>query len=400
MCRFRRKLSSVALGGEDGGMLIKTRIELALLASLGLMLLAACASHGGSSCTVVDAVSKGFGERKDGRAVQHVTLTNARGMRACFLSHGATLTELHVPDRKGLLGDVVLGFDKLSDFEEKSPYFGCTTGRVCNRIAKGRFSLDGKEYSLATNNEPNHLHGGLEGFDKVVWKITEVGGDSEGAWVRFRYLSEDGEEGYPGKLDVSVLYILTPDNGLEIEYRATTDAATPVNLTHHSYFNLAGEGQGTILDHELTIHADRYTPVDDTMIPTGAIDPVVYTDLDFRKPVTVGARIDRVAGGYDHNFVLDRDAKTSSFLAAVLKDPGSGRVMELWTDQPGVQFYTGNFLDGSLVGKSEKDYLKHGGLCLEPQHFPDSVNQPDWPSIILRPGEEYRQVSTFKFRVE
>ena len=350
-----------------------------------------------SGADKVDGVAKDiFGETNDGQAVERFTLTNGNGLVARVMTYGATLTELLVPDRDGKLGDVVLGFDGFAQYEKESPYFGCTTGRVANRIAGGRFTLDGVHYELAVNDGPNHLHGGLKGFDKVIWKGEAVE-KAEGPAVRFTYLSPDGEEGYPGNMSVSVIYVLTQDDALRIEYQATTDKATPINLTNHSYFNLAGSGD--ILGHILTLHAARYTEPDETLIPTGRLLPVAGTPLDFARPAVVGGRIGRIdIGGYDHNFAIDREAGVDLAPTAELYEPGSGRAMELLTTEPGVQFYSGNFLDG-LKGKGDAIYEKHAALCLETQHFPDSINQPEFPSAVLRPGETYRQVTVHRFSV-
>jgi len=339
-----------------------------------------------------------FGKTAAGEAVELYVLTNRGGMVAKVMTYGALLTELHVADRSGKRGDVVLGFDNLKQYLDGHPFFGATTGRVANRIAKGRFTLDGKEYRLAVNNGPNHLHGGVKAIDKVVWKAEPVR-SGDGPAVRFSYTSPAGEEGYPGNLSITVRYTLTHRNELQLDYRATTDAATPVNLTHHSYFNLAGEGSGDILGHELMLAAGRYTPTDDTLIPTGEIAPVRGTPLDFTRPAAIGARIRQLKGepaGYDHNFVLNSGGEALA-LAARVYEPKSGRVMEILTDQPGVQFYTGNFLDGSLRGKSGAAYKQHHGFCLETQHFPDSVNQPSFPSIVLRPGAVYRHTTIHRF---
>jgi aldose 1-epimerase len=339
------------------------------------------------------AQKSSFGKLPDGTAVDLYTLTNANGLIAKITNYGTIIAELHVPDRKGKLGDVVLGFDNLAQYLKGHPCFGCTVGRVANRIAKGRFTLDGKTYSLAINNGPNHLHGGLKGFDKKLWKAEA----QSGAAVKFAYISPDGEEGYPGTLDVAVTMTLTDANELRLDYRATTDRATPVNLTNHSYFNLAGHGD--VLRHELMIAANNYTPSDSTLIPTGEIKPVKGTPMDFTWPQPIGARFPQlhtVPLGYDHNFVLNGGGKRLA-LAARVYEPESGRVMEVHTTEPGVQLYTANGLDGSLTGKNGVVYRQHGGFCLEVQHFPDSVNQPAFPSVILRPDQIYRQTTVFKF---
>ena len=351
------------------------------------------------SLDVVGEIEQGvFDTMPDGTEVKQYTLTN-EGMRAVLIDYGAILVSLDVPNADGTTTDVVLGFDNIADYQEKSPYFGAICGRVANRIALGKFSLDGKDYTLATNNDANHLHGGTKGFDKVMWSSRAQYTD-RGPSVVFTYLSPDGEEGYPGNLMVSATYTLTSGNELVIEYQAMSDAATPVNLTHHSYFNLAGEGSGSILDHILTLNARHYTPGDTTLIPTGEIAPVAGTPLDFTAPEKIGKRIKKVEGGYDHNFVLNRvDADPMTFAARVT-DPKSGRTMEIYTDEPGIQFYSGNFLDGTFAGKSGKAYDKNDAFCLETQHFPDSINkegQPGWPSVVLRPGDTYTHTIVHKF---
>jgi aldose 1-epimerase len=352
------------------------------------------------------AVSKGgrvekssFGTTKDGQAVDLYTLTNASGVIAKVITYGALLTEFHVPDKAGKMADVVLGFKTLGGYEGDEPYFGATIGRVANRIAKGKFRLNGQEYTLATNNGPNHLHGGLKGFDKRVWRAQVVPA-AAGAAVRFTYTSADMEEGYPGALTATVVYTLTNANELRLDYTATTDKPTIVNLTNHSYFNLAGEGQGTILDHELTIMADRYTPVDDTLIPTGEIAGVRGTVMDFNRPTAIGARIQDVPGpapgGYDHNYVLSHGGGVLAMSASV-REPKSGRVMEVLTTEPGIQLYTGNFLDGTLTGKAGVAYQKHAGFCLETQHFPDSINHPSFPPVVLQPGRTFKSTTVYRF---
>ena len=356
-----------------------------------------------------NAIAKaGFGETKAGEATEIYTLTNKNGLVAKVTTYGATLVELHLPDKGGNLVDVINGFDNVAGYEgDGNQYFGCTTGRVCNRIAKGKFTLDGEEYTLATNNDPNHLHGGGDkALSKQVWKA-EPSADTQA--VTFSLTSPDGEEGYPGNLSMKVTYTLTDENELRIDYEATTDKATPVNLTNHAYFNLGGAGSGTILSHELTLNADNYTATDDTLIPTGKIEPVADTALDFRKAHVIGERIpDKKAKetadcetstlGYDHNFVVNGEAGTMR-LAARLKDPASGRVMEIHTDQPGIQFYSGNFLM-EQEGKGGKKYPFRGALCLETQHFPDSVNHEDFPSTILKPGDTYSTTTVHRFSAE
>jgi aldose 1-epimerase len=319
-------------------------------------------------------------------------------------SYGGIIVSLRVPDREGRLGDVALGYDALGGYLEHSPYFGAIVGRYGNRIARGRFTLDGKEYTLATNNGPNALHGGRKGFDKVVWKAAPFD-NGEGVGLVFTYSSPDGEEGYPGKLDVTVTYTLTHANALRFDYRAVTDKPTPVNLTQHTYFNLAGNGSGDVLGHELMVQASRFTPVDATLIPSGELRSVAGTPFDFRTPHTIGARIGaddeqiRVGGGYDHNFALDREPGNGLTLAARVYEPTSGRVMEVSTTEPGMQFYSGNFLDGTIMGKGGHAYGRRAGFCLETQHYPDSPNKPEFPSTILRPGQEYRSTTVYAFSV-
>src|SRR3954471_19626463 len=333
-----------------------------------------------------------FGATKNGQSVEIYTLTNAHGVAMRVITYGGIITSLKVPDRDGHLGDVVLGFDTLDAYVKDSPYFGAIVGRYGNRIAKGRFTLDGKTVTLATNNGPNHLHGGVKGFDKVVWTAVP-GTDANGVSVTLSRTSPDGEEGYPGNLHTTVRYTLTDQNALSIEYRATTDQATPVNLTQHSYFNLSDTADD-ILAHELTIHATRYTPVDATLIPTGELAAVEGTPFDFRKGTAIGARIAvhnvqlKNGGGYDHNWVLDRSGSGLQ-PAARLLDPKSGRTLEVATTEPGLQFYSGNFLDGTITGKGGRVYRPRTGLCLETQHFPDSPNHPNFPSTTLSRGQTY-----------
>lgn len=335
-----------------------------------------------------------------------IDLTNANGMRVRVLEHGCTIVGIEVPDRDGRMADVALGFSDAAEYRRRHPYFGCVVGRYGNRIAGGRFSLDGRDYQLATNNAPGgrpcHLHGGEVGFDQRFWSLERNEGGT-GSELQLRRVSLAGEEGYPGNLSVGVLYRLTADNALEIEYEATTDASTPVNLTNHSYFNLSGEGSGeTILDHELKLFASNFLPTDAGMIPTGEFRQVAGTPFDFLRPHTIGGRIGEPdpqllgAGGYDHNWVLDSGGGSLA-LAAEVYDPLSGRVLQAFTTEPGVQVYTGNLLDGSCVGKSGRAYNRHGGFCLETQHFPDSPNQPAFPSTILRPGKVYRSKTVYRF---
>lgn len=346
-----------------------------------------------------------FGQLPDGRTVTLHALTNARGMRVEIADYGATIVRWLAPDRAGRFEDVVLGYNSVEDYVRASPYFGAIVGRCGNRIAHGAFTLEGKTHRLATNNSPGgipcHLHGGNVGFDKVLWTAEPLA-TAAGAGLRLTYSSRDGEEGYPGNLAVTVDYRLQPDDALRVDYHATTDRATPVNLTQHSYFNLRGEGSGDILDHELTIHGSRITPVDAGLIPTGELASVRGTPFDFTRPHPIGARVDaadpqlKFAGGYDHNWVLDHPAGELA-LAATAHEPVSGRVLEVWTEEPGLQFYCGNFLDGSHVGKRGRPYGFRSGFCLETQHFPDSPNQPAFPSTILRPSAEYRTSTVFRF---
>jgi aldose 1-epimerase len=347
--------------------------------------------------TTMDIQKQPFGQTADSAEVEIYTLTNNKGMKVRIMTYGGTLVSLEVPDRDGRSADIVLGHDSLDGYLDRAtnPYFGSIVGRYANRIAKGKFTLDGVEYTLAKNNGENHLHGGIKGFDGAVWKaepVKEPGAVS----LKLTYLSQDGEEGYPGNLSCAVIYTLTDENELKISYEATTDKATPVNLTNHSYFNLAGQGEGDIFGHELMLNAASYTPVDEGLIPTGEIRPVEGTPFDFTTPHLVGERIDQVPGGYDHNFVI-RGGGGQLELAAKVYEPKSGRVMEISTTEPGVQFYTGNFLDGSITGKGGKIYQRNFGFCLETQHFPDSPNKPDFPSTILRPGEVYKSQTVYKF---
>lgn len=346
--------------------------------------------------SVVGISSAEFGKTTDGVPVTIYTLTNKKGVTARITTYGATLVSLNVPDKKGVFADVVLGFDKLEDYFDKSPYFGTIAGRYANRIAKGKFTLDGKTYTLATNNGPNHLHGGLKGFDKKVWKAAPVANEA-GPSVAFSCISADMEEGYPGTLMATVTYTLTDDNTLRIDYAALADQATPVNLTNHSYFNLAGKGD--VRGHIVQMDVDKYTPVDATLIPTGEVASVEGTLFDFRKPHTIGERLLQVGDepkGYDHNYVRGKE----DFGRAIrVTEPVSGRVLTMSTDEPAFQFYTGNFLDGKLVGKQGLIYPQYGGFCLEAQHYPDSPNQPKFPSTTLRPGEVYRQRTEYKFSV-
>ena len=383
----------------------------------GLLLLAACGSNPSADQTSTPTASAPadsaqtksaamptsapFGKTTDGTEVQLFTLANANGVRATITNYGGTLTSLLVPDKDGKMGDVILGFDNVSgyqspEFLKAGPYFGALIGRYGNRIKGGKFSLEGKAYTLAKNNGPNTLHGGLKGFDKVVWQA-EPGSATDGQSLKLTYVSKDGEEGYPGTLTVAVVYTLTADNALKIDYTATTDKATVLNLTNHAYFNLNHGAGKDVLNHEVTRPADRYTVVDATLIPTGELKPVKGTPFDFTTPHAIGERIAQVPGGYDHNWVLN--TATGEHAAATVYDPATGRTLEVTTDQPGIQFYTGNFLDGTLKGKGGTVYGKHAGFCLETQHFPDSPNQPTFPSTELKPGATFHSVSTYKFGV-
>jgi aldose 1-epimerase len=346
---------------------------------------------------------KDFGKTANGETVKEYTITNAKGVVVKLLSRGATLSEWHVPDKNGKMDDVVFGFDDVAGYESKANgYFGATAGRVANRIAGGKFKIDGKEYTLAKNDGPNTLHGGVKrSLDKVVW-IGQPFERPEGQGVSFKYVSPDGEEGFPGTLAIRVTYTLTDKNELRIDYDATTDKPTPINLTNHAYFNLSGAGSPTILDHELMLAADHFTPIDDTLIPTGEIAPVAGTPFDFREFHKIRERVDQLndkpGKGYDHNFVLNNQTGKLA-LAAKVKDAKSGRVLSVYTTEPGIQFYGGNFLDGAK-GKGGKSYAHRSGLCLETQHYPDSINQPKFPPVILRPGKTYKHTTVYQITAE
>jgi aldose 1-epimerase len=351
----------------------------------------------------MNVTKQAFGKMPDGTPVDLYTLTNANGLEAKITTYGGAVVSLLAPDQSGNFDDIVLGLETLEDYIEESPYFGCIAGRYANRIAKGTFTLNDVEYTLAQNDGENHLHGGLKGFDKVVWAAEERSSD-DGVGLKLTYLSKDGEEGYPGNLSVEVVYTLTNADELRIEYLATTDKDTIVNLTNHTYFNLADGGAGDILGHELMLNAGRFTPIGDALIPTGELRSVEGTPMDFRQLTPIGARIEqddeqlRFGGGYDHNWVLD-SADGFPILAARVQEPTTGRVMEVYTTEPGIQFYSGNFLDGSITGKGGKVYQKRNGFCLETQHFPDSPNQPNFPSTVLKPGEKYQTTTMYKFIV-
>jgi aldose 1-epimerase len=384
-----------------------TRIAVAVLLAIATIgLLGVSASDAAGPRGHLDVKRERWGEMPDGTVVHRYTLTNGRGMEVKLITYGGAIQSLRVPDRHGRKANVTLGFDSLEGYlNPANPYFGCITGRYANRIALGQFTLDGVDYQLATNNPPNHLHGGNVGFDKRVWDAEVVKGKGT-VGVRFHYVSPDGEENYPGTLDTFVTYTLDKRNNLRMRYQATVEGkATIVNLTNHAYWNLAGEGSGDINDHELRLKASHYTPVDPTLIPTGAIDPVAGTPMDFTRSTRIGQRIRDnfeqlvIGRGYDHNWVLDRRGSGLE-LAARLKDPRSGRVLEVLTDQPGIQFYSGNFLDGTLYGTSGRAYRQGDGLALETQHYPDSPNHDNFPSTVLRPGERYDTTTIYRFSTD
>jgi aldose 1-epimerase len=345
-----------------------------------------------------------WGTNAEGREVELIALAREGAPAVTIASHGASIVSIVMPDRAGKTADVVLGYGDLAGYLGDTAFLGAVVGRYANRIARGEFTLDGKRYPLARNNGPNHLHGGPQGFHRRRWGPRVVSGP-EGDALELTYVSADGEEGYPGTLSATVTYTLTADGGLRLDYAATTDTPTVVNLTNHAYFNLAGEGLGDVLGHVMQIEADAFTPVDETQIPTGEVRSVEGTPLDFRTSTPVGQRVDaahpqlQAGGGYDNNFVV-RGEPGELRLAARVHEPASGRVLEVLTTQPGLQFYSGNFLDGTIVGKSGRPYGRRSGLCLETQHFPDSPNQPAFPSAVLRPGERYRQTTVYRFRLE
>jgi aldose 1-epimerase len=381
------------------------RLSLVFTVGIGCLFLASCSSAKQESAKQEAApaggsVSRPFGSTKSGESVDLYTLTNSNGMEAAIMTYGGILVSLKVPGSAGKMDDVVLGFDTLDGYQHDPPppYFGALIGRYGNRIANAKFTLDGKEYKLAANNGKNHLHGGVRGFDKVVWKARMPDPHS----LELTYLSKDGEEGYPGNLTATVTYTVTGNNELKIDYHATTDKDTVLNLTNHSYFNLAGQGEGDVLGHQIMINADRFTPVDSGLIPTGELKSVAGTPFDFRQSRVIGERIDapddqlKFGKGYDMNFVLNRTGPGLE-LAARVTEPKSGRVMEVLTTEPAIQFYTGNNLDGSITGKGGKTYPRSSGLCLETQHYPDSPNKPSFPSTVLKPGQQYQTATTYKF---
>lgn len=357
----------------------------------------ACSPSGGNRIS-----KQPFGKTQDGTPVDLYTLKNDNGVEVRITNYGGIVTHFIAPDKAGKMGDVVLGFDTVAQYEKDSPYFGCIVGRYGNRIAKGKFSLNGKTYSLAVNNGENALHGGLKGFDKVVWTAKPIDGVEPS--LELNYLSKDGEEGYPGNLSVKAVYTLTKDNGLKLEYTATTDKDTVINLTQHSYFNL--KGQGDILGHEVMLNASAFTPVDATLIPTGEIRKVAGTPFDFTKPTAIGARINvpdeqlKFGGGYDHNWVVDQKKPGELTLAARIFEPTTGRVLEVLSTEPAVQFYCGNFLEGKFKGKYDVLYGHRTGFCFEPQHYPDSPNQPKFPSVVLKPGQTYKNTIIFRLSVK
>ena len=383
-----------------------------VVALAGLTLAAACVRPAASvSSNASPTVTRSsFGTLPDGRAADLFTIRNAHGIEVQATSYGAIITVVRTPDRNGRLDDIVLGYDSLAGYLRDTPYFGAVVGRYANRIAKGQFTLDGATYNLARNNGPNSLHGGLRGFDKVLWNATPFQSDS-GAGVRLTYVSPNGEEGYPGTLNVSVTYTLTPRDELVVDYEATTDKATPLNISQHTYWNLSGTGPTSVpgqplatnSQHVLTLDASRVTPVDSTLIPTGELTSVAGTPLDFRTPTAVGARIGqadtqlRYGGGYDHNWVLDREGRTGLVHAARVFEPTTGRTLDISTTEPGIQFYSGNFLDGKITGKYGRPYPYRSTVVLETQHFPDSPNHPNFPSTILRPGDTFQSRTVFTF---
>lgn len=343
-----------------------------------------------------DIVKEEFGQLPDGRTVHLYTLTNENGIEVKITNYGGIITSLKTPDKDGNIENIVLGFDDLESYLGEHPYFGALIGRYGNRIEDGEFELNGTEYQLTVNDGDHHLHGGETGFDKVLWDVVSADDQS----LKLNYISMDGEQGYPGRLDVMATYRLTDENELRLEFEATTNKATPVNLTAHSYFNLTGNPENTILDHELKIHADHYTPATEDLIPTGDIEPVNGTPFDFTEFEEIGSRIENVPGGYDHNFVADTTTDEGIDLMAEVREPESGRTLNVLSTEPGIQFYSGNFLDGTLENEDGIPLEKHSGFCLEPQHFPNSPNEPDFPSTILSPGEMYQNVIVYQFGVE
>jgi aldose 1-epimerase len=380
-------------GGYMFSSLISKRVVVALVTTAGLCM----------STSAALKIEKGPFGSVDGKSVDLYTLTNDKGMEMKVTNYGCIVTSLKVPDKAGKAGDVVLGYNDVASYVKNNPYFGAAIGRYGNRIGGAKFTLDGKDYLLEKNNGPNSLHGGKKGFDKVIWDAKEVNGKNS-VGVEFSYVSKDGEEGFPGNLSIKITYTVTDNNEFKVDYSATTDKTTICNLTHHSYFNLAGEGASDILGHELMIKASKYTPVDSTLITTGELALVAGTPFDFLKPTAIGSRIGveniqlKYGLGYDHNWVLDRPANSKDLLlAATVAEPKSGRCMDVLTTEPGLQFYSGNFLDGTITGKSGQVYKHRYGFCLESQHFPDSPNKPKFPSTVLKPGETYKTSTVYKF---
>ncbi len=377
----------------------KTKIRRLLALGAGAALLAGCAGLGAPHNLIE---KEPFGTAPDGQPVDIYTLRNRQGVQARIMTYGGILVSLKAPDKNGQMGDVVLGYDNLDSYVRNSPYFGALIGRCGNRIARGRFTLDGTTCELATNNYPNTLHGGVKGFDKRTWSASTSEG-ADGPELILSYLSQDGEEGYPGNLKVTATYTLMRDNALRLEYRAETDKDTVVNLTQHSYFNLAGKGD--ILNHKVTILADRFTPVDATLIPTGELRPVDNTPFDFRAPTAIGARIGqddeqlKFGGGYDHNWVINKEIGKLELMARVT-EPESGRVLEIFSTEPGLQFYSGNFLDGTITGKDGWVYQHRAAFCMEPQHYPDSPNRPEFPTVELKPGQVYHNTIIYHLSVQ
>lgn len=376
---------------------MKKQVLLWLLS--GVLFLNACQNntiHNETTSMTFTISEKPFGQI-NGDTITQYTITNPQGMQVSIINYGGTVTNLLVPGRDHELGDVVLGFDSLSGYLQKSnPYFGCLVGRYGNRIAKGKFILDGQAYQLTLNDHGNTLHGGVQGLDKVIWQASKPAGDSS---LKLTYTSKDGDQGFPGNLVIEVVYTLSSDNALQIAYSATTDKATPVNLTNHCYFNLSAGKQNTILDHEVMLQAEKFTAVDSLLIPTGQLPDVKGTPMDFTSPKKIGAELAAVKGGYDHNWVLKRTGKDLEKIATAY-DASSGRFMEVFTTEPGLQFYTGNFLDGTLKGKQQQKYQQHAGFCMETQHFPDAPNQPSFPNTIVKPGESYRSLTYYRFSVK
>jgi aldose 1-epimerase len=380
-----------------------TQFVMLTSAGLGAACLIGCTSM--SNPTPSGTISQApFGNTPDGTPVAIYTLRNSKGMEARIMTYGGIVQSLKVPDKNGKLGDVVLGYDDLDGYLKATPYFGALVGRYGNRIGGAKFTLEGKTYTLATNNGPNSLHGGIKGFDKVVWKATSLM-TADGPALQLTYFSKDGEEGFPGNLKVTAVYTLTDDNELRLDFTATTDQPTVCNLTHHSYFNLAGQGNGDILGHIVYINADNTTPVDSNLITTGKIKPVDGTPFDFRKPTAIGARINdpdtvlQYGPGYDHNWVINKPMGKLGLQARVY-EPATGRVMDVFSTEPGLQFYTGNSLDGSITGKDGKVYQRRTAFCMEPQHYPDSPNKPMFPTTELKPGETYQNTIIYRFYVK